>query len=58
MEEICKEVTDIPGEYLVNPMCQCPRDYSCPTVSPKNVETVLYDQEVGIVFQHSWARNI
>ena len=46
LNEICKEVTDIPGEYLVNPKCQCPRDHSCPTVSPKHVETVQYDQQV------------
>ena len=45
-DEICKEITDMPGEFLVNPICQCPGQMSCPSVAPKNVEVMVYDKQV------------
>ena len=45
-DEICKEITDTPGEFLVNPICQCPSQMSCPSVAPKNVELMVYDKQV------------
>ena len=45
-EEICKEITDIPGEFLVNPICRCPGEMSCPSVAPKKVEVMVYDKKV------------
>ena len=45
-DEICKEITDMPGEFLVNPICQCPGQMSCPSVAPKNVEVMVYDKKV------------
>ena len=41
--EICKEITDLPGEFLVNPKCLCPLDMSCPSLDPQNVETIIFD---------------
>merc|ERR1712026_644244 len=41
--EICKEITDLPGEFLVNPKCLCPLEMSCPTLDPQNVETIIFD---------------
>ena len=36
----------MPGEFLVNPICQCPGQMSCPSVAPKNVEVMVYDKKV------------
>ena len=41
--EICKEITDLPGEFLVNPKCLCPLEMSCPSLDPQNVETIIFD---------------
>jgi len=47
-DEICKEITDMPGEFLVNPICQCPGQMSCPSVAPKNVEVMVYDKQTVV----------
>ena len=36
----------MPGEFLVNPICQCPGQMSCPSVAPKKVEVMVYDKQV------------
>ena len=51
-DEICKEITDMPGEFLVNPICQCPGQMSCPSVAPKKVEVMVYDKQVYLKTQH------
>lgn len=38
----------MPGEFLVNPICQCPGEMSCPSVGPKNVEVMVYDKKVTV----------
>ena len=47
-EQICKEITDMPGEFLVNPICQCPEEMSCPSVGPKNVDVMVTDKKVTV----------
>lgn len=40
----CKDVTDIPGEFLVNPKCKCPEHLSCPTVTNRGISTTVFGQ--------------
>jgi len=46
--ETCKDITEKPGQYIVNPKCLCGEDKVCPSMSYRNGET----QRLGNSYLH------
>lgn len=42
VSETCKDITEKPGEYIVNPKCVCGGDRVCPSVSHQNSHTTRF----------------
>jgi len=37
---ICKDITESPDKYIVNPKCLCPQGQACPSVQPQHSSTI------------------